>query len=520
MTDEDINNIIVNDKRENREEKENYVLFNKNEEKLSLRKNKNNLLIKQKRNINIAMSEYDLKNILPDQQFKLENFSHSYSKILEYLTSNNIDLISYCLFSLKIYFCYNEPNQKDQNLIIETNFFDLLLNISNNLLSQKKENIIEYVLTILINIQIYSEGSNEYFKELYNEKYINFYFNCVMQYKDTISKIIKIIYFLLDNFKGINLIILRSDIFKYILKYAECQKQFIEDEKENLLNLFAHVMDLINYEDLLTKSDIKIINTCLNLLIQEIYGSTGSLLKITYEALFNISSLDDKFELNKKLINEGVTLKIMKMKFCSMKVNEDSKAIMINALKILANNLTATDKEAEIIYERNIIDYYNNILNSFDDDKKVIEIILRGIANICGGSKREIIKDSIIWNQVKIEKYLNFNDEIKSLYIAILKYWLYNADFDMLKFVYDKKVLQYLMYLFTVTDLNEYICVKILKIVDVYLKKFQNNKNCEEYMVVYKKLEELFQFSEKIYSFHKNKQIIDNIIYNIKNNYC
>ena len=520
MTDKDNSNIIINGKRDDEKENQNYILSNKNEEKLSLRKKKINLILKQKRSINKAISEYDLKNILPEQQFKIENFANSYSKIIEYLTSNNIDLISYCLFLIKVYFCYNEPNEKDQHLIIETKFFDILYNIGNNLLSEKKENIIEYILCILINIQIYSEGNNEYFKELYREKYINFYFNCVMENKDTVSQIIKIVYFLLDNFNGINLIILRSNLFKYILKYAENQKQYYEEEKENLLNLFSHITNLINYEDLLNKDDINIINTCLNLIIQEIYGSTNSLLKITYEALFNLSYLDDKFEFNKKLINEGVTLKIMKMKFCSMKVNEDSKSIMINALKILANNLTATDKEAEIIYERNIIDYYNNILNSFDDDKKVIEIILRGISNICGGSKREIIKDSIIWNQVKIEKYLNLNDEIKSLYITILRYWIYNADFDKLKFVYYKKILQYFMYLFTITDLNEYISTKILKIIDIYLRKFQNNKNCEEYMIIYKKFEELFYFSDKIYSFQKNKQVIDNIINNIKNNYC
>ena len=89
----------------------------------------------------------------------------------------------------------------------------------------------------------------------------------------------------------------------------------------------------------------------------------------------------------------------MKIKFYSLNINNFTHDIIDFALRIITNNLSLTDKECQIIYDTNIIDYYNNILIKFDDSFKIVRDILTGLANITVSSKRNIILNSSIWEE-------------------------------------------------------------------------------------------------------------------------
>ena len=93
----------------------------RNNNKLSLRKIKNNSQIQKKRDyILIHMKQNN--NIDKDLQFRVINFDSSYNIIENYLNSNNLDLISYCFQEIYIYFIMNCPSIKEQKKIIETKF--------------------------------------------------------------------------------------------------------------------------------------------------------------------------------------------------------------------------------------------------------------------------------------------------------------------------------------------------------------------------------------------------------------
>ena len=223
-----------------------------------------------------------------------------------------------------------------------------------------------------------------------------------------------------DNFY-LNYFILRNPAFFRILDFYQNKNKTDVEDLKLLLELIKSIVNFPNSDEELCKDDKKIIEKCLNLLIKELYGSnTEDILALILESISHISGLNDDFDFNKKLIDDGVTIKILKMKFNNIKITKNYLKTVKFSMRILANNLTETDKNCKLLYEQNIIDYFNNILEKFDDDKAIIKPILIGISNIAIGSKSEILKSSNIWKERNIQKYLNYDDEIKILIIKII----------------------------------------------------------------------------------------------------
>ena len=128
---------------------------------------------------------------------------------------------------------------------------------------------------------------------------------------------------------------------------------------------------------------------------------------IIYEGLFYLSVLEGEYDYCEKLIEEGVAVKILKLKSNKFKLTPDYLKIIRFSMRILANILTVTDKNCKILYDSNIIDFYNNILEKFDNDKNVVRAILYGIKNISIGSNYEIIKSCNKDVYLKIIKNIN-----------------------------------------------------------------------------------------------------------------
>ena len=89
---------------------------NLNENKLSLRKNKNARKILRKRKYKEDHLKFN-NEISKEFQFQISGFDLSFNIIISYLNSNNPDLISYCLREISIYFNSNFPNINEQKTI-------------------------------------------------------------------------------------------------------------------------------------------------------------------------------------------------------------------------------------------------------------------------------------------------------------------------------------------------------------------------------------------------------------------
>ena len=515
--------------KHNEEEKEFFnqkqILELNNEKKLSLRKNKNIMKLQRKRDTNIEHLQFDYSNISPEFIFKIDNLGESYNKIYSYLNSNDKVLISYALNELKIYFSINSITENDQKTIDENNFFDVILTLGIQFLQINDMKIIKIILDILINIQVFEEGSAFYLQKLYNNSYLDFFNMCLITFnKNEILYSLEWILFNMSNndFSGaFNLSLLRSSIFSTIIKFINENANsilYLED-KELYLKLFNCALDLCSVESLLQEKDRKIINECLIIIIKDLLGSCNDvILGLIYEGLYYISSFDDSFNFNKKIIEQGVTKKIIKSQFYNLNLNNNNKKIILYALRIIANNLTLSENECQIIYDLNIIDFYDTILVKFDDDLAITEAVFNGLSNISVGKNKKIIKNSIIFTEKKIEKYCNSSDEIIILFIKIIFFLLYDSNYETLIFIFKTKILEYFIYLFSNNNLSELVSSKILKVIDNYLKRFKNeNKENKEYLIVYHKLKELFDFCDKINKL--NFKDIPAISRNIENNY-
>ena len=234
--------------KHNEEEKEFFnqkqILELNNEKKLSLRKNKNIMKLQRKRDTNIEHLKFDYSNINPEFIFKIDNLRESYNKIYSYLNSNNRVLISYALNELKIYFSINSITENDQKTIDENNFFDVILTLGIQFLQINDMKIIKIILDILINIQVFEEGSAFYLQKLYNNSYLDFFNMCLITFnKNEILYSLEWILFNMSNndFSGaFNLSLLRSSIFSSIIKFINENANnilYLED-KELYLKLF------------------------------------------------------------------------------------------------------------------------------------------------------------------------------------------------------------------------------------------------------------------------------------------
>ena len=101
------------------------------------------------------------------------------------------------------------------------------------------------------------------------------------------------------------------------------------------------------------------------ILAKELYGGGNKeeLLSLIYEGLFHLSLLEGEYDCCQKLIDEGVAVKILKLKSNKFKLTPDYLKIIRFSMRILANILTMTDKNCQVLYASNIIDFYNNILS-------------------------------------------------------------------------------------------------------------------------------------------------------------
>ena len=213
--------------------------------------------------------------------------------------------------------------------------------------------------------------------------------------------------------------------------------------------------------------------------------------KICYQGLYNISKINDDYEFNKKMINEEIPRLILENK---------NKNILLYSLKTLNNILTVPDEYLNQLNLEEIISYYDSIINLYKDEDKIIYIILNGICNIADSKYINVVKSSIIWDQIIIQILFNKNEDIQLLFIEIIKYIINSGNLNNLKFIFNTKILEYLIYLISNSIKDKKIVIKILELIDNYLSRFRNcDKDNAHYLVIYNKFKDfLFCFHDLI----------------------
>ena len=498
----------------------------KNQQKLKLRKNKISQILLKKRQELLEYKKMDFKTDLKQElKFKINNMVDSGEQIFAYLNSNNMEFIKYSINELKFYFEYNFPNENEQKIIIDNKLFTILLNLGNKFIKLNDIEQITQILWILINIQLFEKGSKDYFKDLYEEEYMTFYNKCFSLYgakeDEIMYEILNILINLIEN-DHYNLKILRADVISSILNGIKKANIAYSDNIKAYLKLIVKIVRMaLDNEDLLQEDDKKILDKCFYILISWMFASNNNemTLKLTYKGLYYFSGFNDKFKYNKNIINQGVTYKILKQKYYALVLNDVNKKMIDYAFRIITNNLTASDKDCKLLYDLNIRDFYDNNLQCFDKNQKIVKSILNGFSNISVGSKRDIIKDSIIWSNEKIQYYCSMNAYNIIYYIKIVKNLIYHADDETLKFIYNTKILQYFLFLMTNGNNNMVICSKILRLINTYLSKFSDEKKeTEEYRDIYIRLIDFFKSVELINTID-DQELIETIEENIKTNY-
>ena len=453
-----------------------------NEQNLSLRSKKITKILKMKRR-NI-IEQTNTTNYITDNelQFQIYKFSTSFNIIISYLKSYDDNIQRYILNQLNIYFKYNEPDTKEQKMIVEGQFLELLLNLGIHYFKQKNEENLIHVLWIFINIQIFNEGNGDYLKRLYDEQFLCFYDDCFSKSNsdEIMNEIIILLYYLVKINRDANIQILQRKVFESIINYY-LNENLDLSFREDIIKLIIACLNLSNNKEFEQK-EINMIHKCLIILKNESLTSNEKMQKLCYEGLYNISKINNEYEFNKKMIEEGIPNLILKIK---------NKTVIVYSLKVLANILTAFDDDLKNINLKEVIHFYNGIINVYCEDDKLIYIILIGIFNIADSKYINLIKSSWVWNQEIIQKIFTKNKNIQLIFIKIIKYIINLGNYNSLKFIYSTKVLEYLIYLLTNVHLDTKLREKILKLVDNYLNRFNiQQKEDLEYLIILNKFKD------------------------------
>ena len=460
-----------------------------NKQKLSLRKKKISKIITMKRRDKLNQIASSL-GINKEHEFQINKFSSSFNLIKMNLNSSDVMIQSYTLRQLNIYFQYNEPDIVEQKIIANGQFLELLLNLGIKFFINDEENIIQ-ILYIFINIQIYNEGNGEYLISLYSEKFFEFYNRCFIESKsdEIINKIILLLYYMVKINFSLNRKILQSKVFESIINFSLNEDQDL-GLKELIIKLITTCLN-ISKECELNEKEIKIIEKCIALLKNESMKGNEKVQKISYQGLYNISKINDIYKFNEKMINEEIPRIILELK---------NKDIVLYSLKTLANILTVTDEYLDKINLEEIINFYNIIIDLYKDEDILIYNILRGIFNIADSKYINLVKSSIIWDQKIIQLFFDKNENIQLLFVKIIKYLIRAGNPNNLAFIFNTKIIEYLIYLISKSIRGKCVFIKILKLVDNYLSRFESSDNANvHYIVIFNKFKDfLFYFNDLI----------------------
>ena len=290
----DIKSDIINEKLQLRKQKNNYIIMEKRKKRTFLTTQKD-IYDNDLNNINHGKSQnkkylLDDSDILINQPLINKITKDNIKLILEYLNSGDFEKIKWVLYSLRIHFEYNNPDLNEYLILLENNINKYL----ESLITKYKDiiYIINEIFFLIANLFGSDEIINKY-KESYFSCFLNeFYLSVYQKYLElNENELIISIFFLLENilsdknslimkiFKEDELIysiiriikkdrIINSDIIIHFIKFSRILIKGIKKEYIENIALIHSIIDrnIIIYK-MYDNFDINIIKDILYLII-------------------------------------------------------------------------------------------------------------------------------------------------------------------------------------------------------------------------------------------------------------
>ena len=473
-------NISLNDERE----KNILTLRKKKLDSFLLKKrlnnsNHNNLL--EETNLNIIP---ELLNIPNQSQLNFNVLNENIIQIIvNYLTSQNLNYIKYAIHLLKEYSVNNNFTKGDIEILKNYKILEIL-----GLILQTNYNetqIVNEIIWIFINIQINESIEKDFLSTIVTEKLLILYSHFLDSNYD---KIVISVLWMLNNlviYKEFKNIICNNEIIEKIIELSNLE---ISDVELNgfCLQFFDLLLYRFEFEDN-NKRIRKILTEIIKIGCINLFNKNPTSLLLAYKILAKISEISDN-DLLQKIEEEGAMVKIIKTKY-----KKDNLDLAINGVKIISNLFCGNNKLIEDLINMRIIDFYENILNEFHQNKQIILYCLFGIFNLSSSKYqyKKILMNCIIFNEESFNYLIESCDNYIHEKICDIMYNLCSTKkFEMLKFLYDKKCILKIISLLYSEKNNKDKIIKYLQIIERYISSFyEKEKNCIEY----KNVEELYK---------------------------
>lgn len=472
-----IKKISLNEERENN--------------KLTLRKKKINEILLKKRlnntNINNLQSELEINeellNIRKEHKINFNLLKEEIYKITDYLSSQNINYIKYAIHLLKEYSVNNDLTNEDIEIIKQFKTLDLL-----GLILQTYNNdiqIVNEIIWIFINIQVNGSSDKDFLLSIISEKLLMLYLNLLNSNYD---KIVISILWMLDDLvihEKYKTIIFNHNIIEKIIDLSNLEICDVE-LSQYCLQFFSTLVHSLKYNKN-NERDKNILNEIIKISCINLFNKNYASYYLSYKILSYISEISDK-DLLLKIEKEGAVVKILKSKF-----KNDNIEIVLCGVKIISNLLCGSNQLIEDLIKMRVVDFYENILKQFPQEKQIILYSLFGLFNLSATKyeyKRCLI-NCIIFNETSFNYLIQSCDNFIHDIICDIMYNLSSTkNIEMLKFLYDKKAILKIVYLAYQEKNNKENLLKYIKIIERYIHSF---KDKEKDYIEYKNIEELYQ---------------------------
>ena len=296
------------------------------------------------------------------------------------------------------------------------------------------------------------------------------------------------------------------------------QKQL---DGELLFNILKFIINNINKFYLIEEfenSDYEKFYQIAEIFFDKILLNNENLVNLCLIGFGELSQIQNK-KISKIILNSGIIVRIIK-KYSKINKNYPQTHYKYS-VNIITNLLGENENITKDLIDLNAIEFFEILIEKFENDFEIIENIFIGFKNIVFSGKKfnEKIFNSILFKENIINKYLKSNNEIIIITICeLIEFLLNEKDQNFLFFLYNKRIIIDILLIITEIK-NEKIINFFLEITNIYLSNFSlENKNQNEYIFIKERLYDILNFNENIIKAISSEKITF-FINNIKNNY-
>ena len=510
-------------KQINENEMKNYI----ENSKLTLRKKKlNNLLLKKRlNNLEERLNKNNFLEIDPnsikinnEEKFILTSIQSQKNKIIQFLTSQNLNYIKYSLFKILEFTINNEITKEEIFCAKEIKLYELLIML---LKFYKNSNIqiLNTILWILINFTTNNDEININYSEIFiieikNETFSEFLFNVYENIVENVFWFCRNLSLLSENFAYE---IFHSNFMKNVINIC-FQKQLDADLIFNILKFIINNINKFYLIEEFENSDYEKFKQISQIFFDKILFNNENLVNLCLIGFGELSQIQNK-KISKIILNSGIVVRIIKKytKFNKIYPQTHYKY----SVNIISNLLGENENITKDLIDLNTIEFFEILFEKFENDLEIVEMIFIGFKNIVFSGKKfnDKIFNSILFKENIINKYLKSNNETIIITICeIIEFLLKEKEQNFLFFLYNKRIIIDILLIITEIK-NKKITNFFLELTNISLSNFSlENKNQNEFIFIKERFYDILNFNENIIKLTSSEKI-NFFINNIKNNY-